>query len=283
VAVKAAATEHWIDRSVRYAGFVTLGYLLLTLPLLARGEPSVGRAVAALAHGTAMLCLYWATRATTRRNVLADWLPLALVPLLYAELPYLMAPGASYHDAVVQRWEAALFGGQPARALAAAAPAPALSELLHLGYLSYYAIIYAPPLAFYFAGRRHAFGRAVLAAMACYAACFLAFALFPVQGPRYAWGAPPGVPDGPIRALALFVLERGSSRGTAFPSSHAAVAIAQTVVTLRYDRRLGVAVAAASLTLMIGAVYGGFHYAIDVLVGGAAGLVLSISVLAWRR
>jgi membrane-associated phospholipid phosphatase len=118
--------------------------------------------------------------------------------------------------------------------------------------------------------------------MLVYAVCFLVFIMFPVEGPRYAWGAPTGVPGGAVRSFSLAVLERGSSRGTAFPSSHAAVAVAQSIVALRYQRRVGIVVSVTSVLLMIGAVYGGFHYAIDIVAGAAIGAVASVVVITRR-
>jgi membrane-associated phospholipid phosphatase len=101
---------------------------------------------------------------------------------------------------------------------------------------------------------------------------FIAFSVFPVAGPRFAWPAPPGIPDGPFRAATLFLLERGSTRGTAFPSSHVAIAVAQTLSMLRWRPRFGGVVGTMTILLAIGAVYGGFHYAIDAIVGGMVGL-----------
>ena len=96
--------------------------------------------------------------------------------------------------------------------------------------------------------------------------------VFPVQGPRYI--APPaGVPDGLFRSLTLALLEGGSSRGAAFPSSHVSVAVAQTLLALRFQRRLGWVLVPVTTLLALGAVYGGFHYAVDVLVGAALGVV----------
>jgi membrane-associated phospholipid phosphatase len=259
----------------RGAALVTLAYLVLTLPLLFWRTRGSSVLAYALAHVAAALSLWWSLRSTSR---IADWLPLLLVPFLYAELPYLIGADAVLRDPIVQAWEAALFGGQPARTLAGHLPSAATSELLHLGYLLYYAIVYLPPLVLYLAGRRDEFARTMFAVMLTYAVCFIVFALFPVEGPRYAWGAPPSVPAGPVRSFTLAVLERGSSRGTAFPSSHAAVASAQAILALRYQRGLGVVVAVTSALLMIGAIYGGFHYAVDVLAGAVVGIVISIAV-----
>jgi membrane-associated phospholipid phosphatase len=269
----------------RPASLVTLAYLVLTLPLLIVRSPQP--AIVPLLHVAAIGLVAWSLLpATTRpegtRPLPADWLPLLLMPFLYAELPYLIGASAVLRDPLVQTWEAALFGGQPARALAARWPGATLSELLHLGYLLYYPIVYVPPLMLYFAGRREEFRRTVFAVMLTYVVCFLVFALFPVEGPRYAWGAPPSVPAGPIRSLTLAVLERGSSRGTAFPSSHAAVASAQAILALRYQRGLGVGVAVMSALLMIGAVYGGFHYAVDVLAGAVVGAAIGSATVVPR-
>jgi membrane-associated phospholipid phosphatase len=261
--------------AARTASRVTLVYLVVTLPLLLRGPWGARQATVALLHVAAIGGLWWSLRSTGK---VADWLPMLLVPFLYGELPYLIGAGASYRDPLVQRWEAALFGGQPARTLAGDVPIAPVSEVLHLGYLLYYPIVYVPPLVLYVTGRRAEFGRTVLAVMATYAVCYAVFVVFPVEGPRYAWGAPASAPAGPFRSLTLAILERGSSRGTAFPSSHAAVAAAQTVVTLRFQPGLGIAVVVTSALLMVGAVYGGFHYAVDVLVGAGVGTIIAAAV-----
>ena len=217
---------------------------------------------------------------------------LVLIPALYAELPLLMEgmPGTVvYNDSTVQSWELAVFGFQPSWELAGQIPVRWLSELAHLAYFLYYAIIFVPPLVLYAAltrdralaagaapGGAHmdrserAYDRALLALALSMLSCYVVFVLWPVQGPRYL-AAPEGIPGGPIRALVLSILQNGSSRGAAFPSSHVAVAVTQSLVALRFRRRLGVAISITSALLAFGAVYGGFHYAIDALVGAAVG------------
>lgn len=262
----------------RGASLVTLVYLLATLPVLLWRASGKSAWIVTLAHVAAVACLWWGLRARSTACPVADWLPLLLVPFLYAELPYLMGQSVVIRDSLVRAWETALFGTQPARTLANAMPYAVLSEVLHLGYVLYYPIVYVPPLLLYVAGRREEYGRNLLALMLTYVTCFLVFIMFPVEGPRYAWGPPPSVPDGPVRSLTLAILEHASSRGTAFPSSHAAVAVAQGVVALRFQRSVGVVVLATSVLLMIGAVYGGFHYAVDIVAGAVIGLAISLGV-----
>jgi membrane-associated phospholipid phosphatase len=205
-------------------------------------------------------------------DTVGDWLPLIALPLLYWSLPWTMiGPPGRLFDATVQGWDQSLFGTQPARTMASALPSRPLSELLHLAYLLYYAILYLPPFIFYRQAARRGYFETVFAMTLTVVVSFAAFSLFPVEGPRFAWGAPQGVPSGPIRSLTVFLLEHGSARGTAFPSSHVAIALAQSLSSLRWRPRLGVVVLVTTILLAIGAVYGGFHYATDILAGAVLG------------
>ena len=273
-------------------------YLGGTAPLLALGGVTPVRLVALALRVAAVLVLL---RLASRRRVdgsleqvLVDWAPLILVPALYGDLPLLMeglAGTVRYHDPAIARLEFAVFGAQPAFQWAGRWPSRALSELLHACYASYYVLIYLPPLLLYLGmtgpeprlgQNTEAFQDTVLAVQVAFLICFLAFVFFPVQGPRYL-GVPQGVPDGPVRRLVLALLEAGSSRGAAFPSSHVAVATTQFVMVVRYQPRLSFLVFAISLGFAAGAVYGGFHYAVDALAGVAVGTLAVPLAGALRR
>ncbi|HYD53998.1 MAG TPA: phosphatase PAP2 family protein [Gemmatimonadaceae bacterium] len=259
-------------------------YLLVLLPATLRE----GRALWALslAHAMGMVLVMLALHAHRGAGA-TRWarllVPLVALPLLYAELGAVIEVlHDGTRDATVLRWERVLFD-EPARTLAARLPSLALSEVLHAGYLSYYPLIYLPPLLLAFRGRRHALGETVLALTLAYATCFLVFVAFPVEGPRYRFGAAPGAPAGPFRDLARLLLEGGSSRGTAFPSSHVAVSLAQTLLALRHQRRVGVIAALCTVGVALGALYGGFHYAVDVLAGLVVGAAAALAAGAlWR-
>ncbi|MBI4538571.1 MAG: phosphatase PAP2 family protein [Gemmatimonadetes bacterium] len=264
---------------------LTAGYLALApLALVGAGRPAAWPLLVS-AHLAGILAITLVARAdgVTRGpalarhalRVLRRWYPLILMPFLYAELRFLnQSLVVGYRDDAILALEQALFRMQPARTLAGALPFPLLSELLHAGYLSYYLLIYAPPLVLYLRGRDAEFGEMLFSEMLTFYACYLVFVFFPVQGPRYLWPAPPGVPDGPLRALALFLLEAGSSQGAAFPSSHVAVALMQTIVAFRALPRLAPVMALLTLALGAGAVYSGFHYATDVAAGAATAVLL---------
>jgi membrane-associated phospholipid phosphatase len=209
-----------------------------------------------------------------------DWLPLLALPLLYGAIPRTAIPAGPF-DGAIQELDRLVFRTDPARTLAAVAPWRPLSELLHASYLSYYAIIYVPPLIMYLRGDRDAFGRTVHVFALAMSVCFAAFCVFPVDGPRDLWSAPPGVPDGVTRRIVLAILEGGSSRGTAFPSSHQAIATTMSLSSIVWNRPVGSVVLGLTLLLGCGAVYGGFHYASDMIVG--AGVALGIWVWTSRR
>jgi membrane-associated phospholipid phosphatase len=211
---------------------------------------------------------------------LRAWTPLLALLFLYSELPMLIrATGhGQFYDFTVISWETAMFGGQPAIQWALAAPWRPLSELLHAAYLSYYGLIAVVPLVLWFTRRKADFTEGVFVLMLTFVTCFVCYLAFPVEGPRYLW--PGTAPEGPVRSFTLWLLDARSSRGTAFPSSHVAVATTQSILAWRYFRWRGLPVSALSAGLALGAVYGGFHYAVDVVAGVVLGVVICQGGLA---
>jgi membrane-associated phospholipid phosphatase len=207
-------------------------------------------------------------RFPTTFQILADWYPILLIPLLYGELAILNTAiwNGHYFDAMIQSWDQALFGGQPSRELAIRFPNLVLSELLHGAYLSYYFIIIVPPLLLYATSRRRDQRSVVFVIMLAFVLHYVFFIYLPVQGPRYLFSPPDGA-AGPVFDLTHRVLEAGSSQGAAFPSSHLGVAVAQTAEAFRVLPGLAPVLALLTAGLGLGAVYGGFHYATD-MIGG---------------
>lgn len=232
-----------------------------------------------VAHLVILATIAIATFHSRIPSILRAWTPLLALLFLYSELPMLIrATGhGRFFDMTVISWETALFGGQPAIEWAMRWPGRVLSETLHAAYLAYYPLIAIVPATLWFR-RREAFPEAVFVLMLTFVACFICFIVFPVEGPRYLW---PGTqPSGPIRSAAVALLEARSSRGTAFPSSHVAVATTQAVLAWRYFGWRGAGISAIALGLALGAVYGGFHYAVDVVAGGLLGGLVSYAGLA---
>jgi membrane-associated phospholipid phosphatase len=272
------------DRAVRLAGALPTAFLVATTPAMARYAHDSGDWTPLGAHALVLLAASVVLSSRSRAlRPLRDWLPLAVGPFLYVALRWLIAGvGRPHADALVQGWERWLLPGNPSATWAPRMPSLALSESLHLAYVSYYLLIYAPPAILYLRGRRREFAMTVLALAIVYGVCFTAYLVFPVDGPRFLSG-PAAAPEGPVRDFVLRLLADGSSRGTAFPSSHVAASVVASLCALRVQRPLGLIVAVLTAGLTLGTVYGGFHYGVDAFAGLIVGAVSWLAAAAaWR-
>lgn len=203
--------------------------------------------------------------------------PVLLTPLLYHEVSLLgQLHAEGYFDPMVQGWEEALFGVQPSAAASRWVPWTWASELFHLGYLSYYLLVPGAALAVHLGGSARDLHRTAVTVAGAFFLCYLVFSLFPVVGPRYLFPPIDGpAAAGPLHDLTHWILEGGSSKGTAFPSSHVAAAVGAWLTTRRPASGWFRWSAPLVWLLVAGTVYGGFHYAVDALAG------LAVAWCAW--
>jgi membrane-associated phospholipid phosphatase len=210
-------------------------------------------------------------------RALRELYPLILLVALYAALDVLNGGGAAAaHDALVQRWEAALFGMQPSREWWQRHPSAFWSALLHGAYLSYYLILSAPALWFAARGQVLALRRFTFMVMATFFVCYLFFVFLPVAGPYYAFPRPTGpFVDNLMARLVYQALASGSSYGAAFPSSHVAATLAAAIAATRGSRMLGAVLLVPTVLLTVAVVYCQMHYAVDALAGLLVGAVVA--------
>jgi membrane-associated phospholipid phosphatase len=231
-------------------------------------------------HGllaTLALLMPLARRAGPVGRFVGDWYPLLIVFALYTEVGLVnLADGRAY-DRIVLGWEQAVFGFQPAREWIRWNPSVWLSWVLHLCYLAYFPITAGAPLALWISGRGAAMRRTVATITATFYLCYVTFLLFPVVGPRLVFPAADNAATRTMIAqLTAGLLESAAAWGTAFPSSHVAVAVAATAAALREWRALGLVLVVPTTLLALGSVYGQFHYAVDTLAGLGLGLAVAL-------
>jgi membrane-associated phospholipid phosphatase len=217
---------------------------------------------------------------------LAEVYPLILGIIFYGALDNLTGHGAvATHETAVQHWETLLFGGQPSRTWWQHHPSQFWSTLLHSVYGSYYFIVAAGPIWFLARGEQGNLRRAVAAISATYGICFVIFLLYPVAGPNYEFPKPSAeFLNNPAAHLVYALLQRGSSYGAAFPSSHVAAALVAAFVTWLGARKLGLILAVPSVLLVVAVVYTQMHYAMDSLAAVVvAVLVVSGVLLVGKR
>jgi membrane-associated phospholipid phosphatase len=258
--------------------YLVLAYLAATGLVALTSLSGIGVGMALL-HAVAIGVIWWAAALPLPSHRLALFFrlfyPVALTPLLYLELaPLNQVHVTGYFDVVVMEWEEALFGTQLAMVFSEWYGRLWFSEMLHLGYFSYYMIVPgAAATAFLLKGPR-ALERASFTIALAFFVCYVCFSVFPVAGPRYDFPQIAGdAADGRMFGLVHAILESGSSKGTAFPSSHVAATLAAWFSTGRESKRVFWIMAPFAVFLTLGTVYGRFHYGID----ATAGLVVAIA------
>lgn len=269
--MRLSALDRW---SVAYAAFAA-AVTIARWPHPGRSLGAVLLLYAVLAALAAVAPRLRAAGAVAR--FLGEFYPLLLTVGLYTAIGVLNRAAGTSHDVVVQRWEAAVFGGQPAHDWIRAQPWPSLSAVLHVGYLSYYAILVSAPLGPWLAGDASGARRTALTMSVAFFACYAVFLVFPVAGPHYSFAPADNAATAVAPArLTYRLLDAGAAWGTAFPSSHVAVSAVAAACALRFRRGLGLVLAPLAILLALGTVYGQFHYALDAL----AGLLVAAAVLA---
>lgn len=238
-----------------------------------------------LAHILFFVLLWLFTKLEPANNVGAffhDFYPIMLLLAFYGAIGIITmrldAADIYARDAVVQRWEQAIFGSQVSYEWIRRAPSLFWSGLLHLAYLSYFPILVLGPLVLWLRGNRDGARRTVLHTMIAFVPCYLAFVLFPVAGPNWIFPEPTGAVRDVWSARIVYDALEASSFGTAFPSSHVAATGAVVLATLHEWRAWGLTLMVPAVLLVIGTVYCQMHYGVDVLAG-----FVVLGGVAWVR
>jgi len=126
-----------------------------------------------------------------------------------------------------------------------------------------------------------AYERAISTVALAFYISFLFFVTIPVAGPYHSFVPPLTESVGlALPRLVRSLLDRGSSLGTAFPSSHVAVSVATWIMVMRFRPSLAWVYLFFVPALALGAVYGGYHYATDITAGAVLGIL--VGTLGYR-
>lgn len=256
---------------LRFIDRAMLGYLaIVSLIALLRWElkPWAGWVLAANALLATLVLLLARPGPGRTGRLLREIYPILLLPVLYGSLDLLNGFDVRVWDPVVQRWEAALFGGQIARTWWQEAPSRFWSTLLHAAYFAYYLIV-PFPVIWFLARRQPDAARYAVSLMAgTFLLCYLAFLVVPVAGPYYEFPRPDGMfVDNWAARLVYATLDHGSSYGAAFPSSHVAATVAAVLGLWLGAPRVALLFVVPTALLTVGVVYCQMHYAVDALAG----------------
>ena len=195
--------------------------------------------------------------------------------------------------------EQALFGCQPALLFSQQWNHPIFSELMYMGYSSYFLLI-AIVTFYYFFKRYQEFERTSFVILTSFFVYYVIFVVLPVTGPQYYYLAVgidniaqgvfpsvgdyfmthdqmmemPGWQDGFFYQFMVHAHAAGERPTAAFPSSHVGVTLVLLLLAWRSgSRRLFCFVLPFFLLMCLATVYIRAHYVIDVLAGLVSGFL----------
>lgn len=302
---KYITTEKKPRKGLLAAEWVVMAYLLLTTVIILFCYTDVvnpkamlwGRArVVAMTAALWFVYRLWPCRLTLLLRVLVQ---LALLSWWYPDTYEInrMFPNL---DHVFAAWEQNLFGFQPALLFSQAVPSHIFSELMDLGYASYYPMIALVLLVYFFTCYKE-FPRAAYIVLGAFFLYYVIFIFVPVVGPTFYYNAvgvdqiakgvfpdlglyfnnhqdclpSPGDANGVFYQLVESAKEAGERPTAAFPSSHVGCSTVLMLLAWHSKKRWLLWVLLPLFVLLCFAtVYIQAHYAIDAIAGLITGVLI---------
>lgn len=302
---KYITTEKKPRKGLLAAEWVVMAYLLLTTVIILFCYTDVvnpkamlwGRArVVAMTAALWFVYRLWPCRLTLLLRVLVQ---LALLSWWYPDTYEInrMFPNL---DHLFAAWEQNLFGFQPALLFSQAVPSHIFSELMDLGYASYYPMIALVLLVYFFTCYKE-FPRAAYIVLGAFFLYYVIFIFVPVVGPTFYYNAvgvdqiakgvfpdlglyfnnhqdclpSPGDANGVFYHLVESAKEAGERPTAAFPSSHVGCSTVLMLLAWHSKKRWLLWVLLPLFVLLCFAtVYIQAHYAIDAIAGLITGVLI---------
>jgi membrane-associated phospholipid phosphatase len=214
-----------------------------------------------------------------------DWLPAIFFFTMFEEVSFLsLALRGAWQNSSLIAWESALFAVPPVEWLSRFS-SPWFSELLELGYLSFYPLYPVVAGVLWLRRRRASYAgafRCLTDALSVgYAVCYATYLLFPTRSPSHNLGQTTSVatapPRGFFRSIVGWLQNNAGVHGNAFPSAHIMLAFTVVVFVVRYFPRFAPWLLVCVLLMCAGAVYDGYHYAVDVIGGAVVGIAVGVA------
>ncbi|MCQ2113443.1 MAG: phosphatase PAP2 family protein [Bacteroidaceae bacterium] len=304
--------EKKIKKGLISMEWVVLAYIVITLVLafiLREDMPNMSRVVSLRIEGASIILALWlAYRCIPCRfTYLARYCAqLWMLSLWYPDL-FEFNCCMPYLDHFIATWDQSLFGCQPALLFAEKVSSPVFSELMCMGYVSYFFIM-ASVLLFYFFQRYEELEKMTFIFFTSFFLTYIVFIFVPVCGPQYYYEIVgvdniaqgtfpdigryfldntqtqynPGWKDGFFYKLLVFTHETGERPIAAFPSSHVAITLIMTIFAFKGNWKFGGVILFLFILICFATVYIRAHYAVDVIAGCVFGLfVYLMSWLLW--
>ncbi len=253
---------------------ITILYILLTALLLVTGTGIYENVATHYMVRAGMLLFILLMASIAKRypgkltNTLHYLYPLIFISYFFKETDYLNNLFMDDLDPVIISFEKSFFGFMPSEAFSGCCPQVWFSELMHLGYFSFYLLMlffivyYAIKLPSLAAKRIFVFYQS-------FYLFYLIFIFFPSAGPQYFLpGSETVVPGGYFFTdIMNKILFYGDGSTGAFPSSHVGMTWLMMYFLFRDSRKMFFLWLIPAILLTFSTVYIKAHYAVDVIAG----------------
>jgi hypothetical protein len=207
--------------------------------------------------------------------VIRDWLPAVLMPMVYWQSGWFTSRVNVSFQQRLQQLDRKLLSGW--LGILAKPSYRWIVVFLELAYLSCYVLVPMGLAVLYLAGlQRHAddyWSVALLSTYPCYA--FTAFV--PTNPPRTFEVKSEDTATGQVRRFNMWIVRWFSIQLNTFPSAHVTATLGSSLALFYFVPTIGLAFVLISIGIAMGAVFGRYHYAADVVV--AAVLTLAVFTL----
>lgn len=203
-----------------------------------------------------------------------NFYPLIFLGFFYSETDYYNNLLFENFDPVLMHLDKVLFNTQLSLEFSKLVSSRWFSELMHLGYFSYYMLIVSIPLLFYIKARGQ-FEKAMFIIILSFCFYYLIFILFPSIGPQFYFPVeqrhiPKGFLFHEIMSKVLLV---GETQTGAFPSSHVGISVIILILMFKNFKNLFATILPLIIILIFSTVYIKAHYVIDILGGFITGFL----------
>lgn len=205
-------------------------------------------------------------------SVVRDWLPAVLMPMVYWQSGWFSGRVNMSFQQCLQQLDRKLLSGW--MAILARPSYRWIVILLELAYLSCYVLVPMGLAVLYFAGlQRYADDYWFVTLLSTYP-CYAFTAFVPTNPPRTFEVKSDETATGQIRQFNMWIVRWFSIQLNTFPSAHVTATLGSSLALLYFVPTIGLPFVLASIGIALGAVFGRYHYAADVLVAALLTIVV---------
>ena len=262
------------NSGLNFVDHITILYVLLTTLLLIFGSDQYKDTTQHYLTRLVMLLfiwlMIWLEKTFTGRvtHILHHFYPIIFLSYFFPETDYLNNIFMTDLDSGIIRLESTIFGIMPSEVFSSYCSQAWCSELMHLGYFSFYLIIIFF-VGYYYIKLPELAEKRVFIFFLSFYLFYLIFIFFPSAGPQYFLPASDSnVPEGYLFTdIMKEILLYGDKPTGAFPSSHIGMTWLMMYFFFVDDRKVFLWWLIPALLLTFSTVYIKAHYAVDVLAG----------------